>query len=814
MESRDTYQTYFESPEAVARPTSYKLMDLNFSKLQQIQQTVPFMERGTYVEGLLFDIPLPDGKLHQTRLVETCLWTDKNYAKNIPVKTYSMFNPKTKVFEGNLSVQVSGINAVLFTDNGSIYISPLYNNTASHISFFTKDAVVTNVSCGVDGEGISNSNNEHGRGQAGTCIPKTYRMMLSATGEFTSWAGSVALAQAKMTAIMNIVSAVYKRDMNVFFDLLPNDNFVYTDAASDPFLTGATVDGSLLDQNRSDLLSKLGSANYDMGLVFTRMSSGGGSGLAQLQAVCTAGKGRAAMGHTNPNDTWFPGATAHEIGHNFGATHSFASTSGSNCQNQRSVGSSWEPGSGSTLMAYTAAACGATNSFVNLQELYFHAGSIGQMQSFIGSGATCYSGSANANVAPTATIVPSTSYNIPANTPFVLTLNSTDVNSDALTYTWEQMDVIPDQTIGVLASPTGTDTYGPLFRSLFPSTSNTRYFPALNYQVNGTPYAFEVLPKVARTMNFRGTVRDNSALGGCTNEVNVTLNVQTSNGFKVTNPAWGTVWNKNGSNTAPVVWDVAGTFPTMATTVDIFLSIDGGYTYPITLATTVPNTGSYNVLIPSINTTTGKVMVKGTNNVFFSIQEELLKITDPMPVTYLSFTARKEGSTSLLNWSTATETNSDKFIVERSSNGNDFKAQIGSVKAAGNSTTVQNYNLVDKSPLDGWNYYRLKQFDVDGTFSYSSIVSVYFGKDSKSAIAVYPNPVKDQTTISLYTERSTKVKMEVYDSKGALVSTQTYTSVAGMNRTTLNLQSLSTGIYTLKCYTESELIGVTKLIKN
>ncbi len=811
-ESTDKHQGYFASRDAITKPSSYKLMELNLNKLKEIQQAVPFMARGSQVQGLLFDIPTPDGNLHQTTLIETSLWSDRNFASSIPAKTYSMFNPKTKAFEGNITVLNNGIKGILFTDNGTSVITPLNNNSSAHMVYFLADAGAPDVTCAVDGLGTSNNTNTAARGQAGTCVPKTYRMVLSATGEYTAWAGSVPQAQAYMTATMNTVSAIYKRDLNVWFTLVNNSDVVYANAAADPFPTGGTVDGSLLDQNRDNLVAVIGSANYDMGIVFTRMTGGGGSGLAQLNAICSVGKGRAAIGHTNPLTPWFDGATAHEIGHNFGATHAFAGTN-SGCASNRSISSSWEPGSGSTIMSYGAAACGSTNSIVTNQELYFHAGSIGQMQNYIGSSATCYTGSANANVSPTATAV-GTSYSIPANTPFVLTVNSTDGNSDPLTYTWEQMDVTTASS--VLSAPSGTETNGPLFRSLFPSTNSTRYFPALDRIISGVAYDYEVLPKVARTMNFRGTVRDNSNLGGCTNEVNVALSVQASSGFTVTSPAWGALWTKNGSNTAPVTWDVANTTasPINCSAVDIYLSTNGGVTFPITLATNVPNTGSANVLIPAVNTSTARVMVKGRNNVFFNVNSDNFLIADPMPVTFLSFTARKEGSTSLLNWSTATETNSDKFIVERSANGSDFKEQIGTVKAAGNSTTVQNYSLVDGSPLNKWNYYRLKEVDFDGKITYSSIASVYFGKDNTSIVSVYPNPVKDKTTIEFYTSRSSKVKMEVYDSKGALVSSQTYTSVTGTNRTNINIESLSTGIYTLKCYTESELIGVTKLIKN
>jgi hypothetical protein len=120
---------------------------------------------------------------------------------------------------------------------------------------------------------------------------------------------------------------------------------------------------------------------------------------------------------------------------------------------------------------------------------------------------------------------------------------------------------------------------------------------------------------------------------------------------------------------------------------------------------------------------------------------------------------------------------------------------------------------VDATPLNSWNYYRLKQVDTDGKITYSKTVSVYFGKGNSTIISVFPNPVKNNTTVDLYTERTGKVNMEVYDNKGALVMKTTYAATSGLNRIALNISLFSTGVYTLKCYNESELIGVTKLIK-
>jgi len=818
-ESADNHQQYFAARSNVARPTVYRLMDVDATKLRQLQATVPEAMENTIIAGTSIEFPMPDGGLHNTTMVQTSIWQNKATSDALDVKTYELINPKNGAFEGNISVMKDGISGVLFSEKGLVYINPLnVDNSGAHIIHYLKDAELADIRC------LANDVNQYtntpllsNRTTAGDCRARVYRLAVAATYLYTNWAGGVTQARNYITITMNTVNAIYKRDVNVTFSLVENTSIIYTDAGSDSYGSTGGLSSAQLNTNQTNIDGAIGSGNYDVGIVFNRGWSGG---LAQLNSVCSGSKARGAVGFASgtganpiagPQGQWFDGATAHELGHMFGATHTFSANNGS-CAGNATLGSAWEPGSGSTLMAYAAAGCGPTNAIQTYQDYYFHAGNIAQMQSFITGSATCATPVTTANVAPSASTT-AASYNIPANTPFMLTINATDANSgDALTYSWEQMNAA---TVQSATAPSSTNTSGPMFRSRPATSSPTRYFPALTYLINQTGYEYEVLPSVPRTLNFRGTVRDNSTLGGCTSEVNVTLNVQTSTGFKVTTPAWGTVWNKSGNNTALVQWDVAGTnaAPINASSVDILLSTDGGNTYPITLAGAVPNTGSYNVPIPALNTTTGKVMVRGTGNVFFNIQDEMLIITDPLPVTFLSFTARKEGSYAVLNWSTANESNSDKFIVERAVNASDFRTQLGTVKAAGNSTTTRNYTFTDAAPLNKWNYYRLQQVDLDGKITYSTIVSVYFNKDGKSIISAYPNPVKDRTTLDFYAAAAGKVNLDVYDSKGALVATQQYIAVPGFNRTSVNLQSLATGIYTLKCYTNTELIGVTKLIK-
>jgi hypothetical protein len=113
------------------------------------------------------------------------------------------------------------------------------------------------------------------------------------------------------------------------------------------------------------------------------------------------------------------------------------------------------------------------------------------------------------------------------------------------------------------------------------------------------------------------------------------------------------------------------------------------------------------------------------------------KLYTPLPVTLIDFNADKEGDLVKLAWSTATEINNDYFLVEKSKNSIDFIA-IESLKGAGNSQSILNYETIDHSPYNGVSYYRLKQVDYDGTVSYSKIEAVNFNGDGK--ITIYPNP--------------------------------------------------------------------------
>jgi len=162
-----------------------------------------------------------------------------------------------------------------------------------------------------------------------------------------------------------------------------------------------------------------------------------------------------------------------------------------------------------------------------------------------------------------------------------------------------------------------------------------------------------------------------------------------------------------------------------------------------------------------------------------------------LPVELISFKADKQNQTVLLTWKTAQEQNSDRFEIERSSNGTAFNSK-GSVAAAGNTNSITNYSFKDIDPMNGINYYRLKQVDKDGSFIYSRTVSVSF--DASKNLIVFPNPVSDRLYIRL-PQQNHYATIRVMDASGKLVLQKSFGSSATAE---VNVDGLPKGWYILQ----------------
>nr|WP_295935063.1 T9SS type A sorting domain-containing protein [uncultured Dyadobacter sp.] len=181
---------------------------------------------------------------------------------------------------------------------------------------------------------------------------------------------------------------------------------------------------------------------------------------------------------------------------------------------------------------------------------------------------------------------------------------------------------------------------------------------------------------------------------------------------------------------------------------------------------------------------------------------------DPLPVTLITFEATQNETQALLSWATTTESNSDYFDIQKSSDGRKWKT-LGRVSAAVKSDQLRTYSFIDNNPFDKdsegqENLYRLKMVDLDGSFAYSRIVSLSFGGSLQ--IILYPNPVSDR----LFCTSSNAVKMEsisLINSSGQVMFQAT-----DANKTAIPTDQLTPGIYTALIRKKQGTIQLQKVV--
>ncbi|MCX6296460.1 MAG: T9SS type A sorting domain-containing protein [Bacteroidetes bacterium] len=187
----------------------------------------------------------------------------------------------------------------------------------------------------------------------------------------------------------------------------------------------------------------------------------------------------------------------------------------------------------------------------------------------------------------------------------------------------------------------------------------------------------------------------------------------------------------------------------------------------------------------------------------------------PLPIELLSFDAKSNQKVVDLNWSTATETNSDYFTIEKTKDGSDFET-VGTTDGAGNSTSVLNYATKDNSPFEGISYYRLKQTDFNGVFTYSDLKMVDFHSSSDFSFDVYPNPNNgDNFNISLNAGQGEEVVVVVYDAIGKVAYSKVITTQnKGENVFVIDPSSkLSPGIYMISASSQQGVYNKKMIVK-
>jgi hypothetical protein len=750
-------------------PQVYRTIKLDVVGMRNFLSEAPqeFSDESRTKSVTLF-LPQPDGSLQRFSILESPVMAPELAARYPEIKTYlgkGIDDPSALV---RLDLTPLGFHAMVLSPNGNIFVDPYsLGDVENYISYYTTDYIKSGATfdCELiaDPDKIKEMEYLMGNGILTPTGPqlRTYRLANAATGEYTAFfGGTVVAGLAAVVTSINRVDLVYEKEVAIRMVLVANnDTLIFTNASTDPYTNN---NGSaMLSQNISTCNARIGSSNYDIGHVF----STGGGGVAYLGCVCTGNKAGGVTGSPAPvGDPFDIDYVAHEMGHQFGGNHTFNSVASSCGGGNRVASAAYEPGSGSTIMAY-AGICPPDN-LQNNSDPFFHVKSFDEIVAYtnFGSGNGCAVITATGNNAPTVT-VPSGGFYIPKSTPFSLTGSATDPDGDALTYLWEEFDLGPAGSPG---TPSGN---APIFRSWIPTTSSTRYFPRLQNLLNNTTVIGEILPTYTRVLSFRLTARDNKIGGGGVNYSQMQFNVDGNSGpFLVTSPNTNVSWA--GTTNQTVTWNVTNTnvAPVNCANVNILLSTDGGQTFPTVLLANTPNDGSESITIPNTPSTTARIKVEAVGNIFFDLSNVNFTIEETVPVELLSFTAQRIDAGVELNWKTATETNNSGFSLERSRDEENF-VQVGFVAGRGTTTEQSDYNYIDTDIESGKYYYRLKQIDFDGTSKYLNVVLVDVGLPKQFELSQnHPNPFNPSTTIKFQLPVDANVKIELFNSIGQKVS--------------------------------------------
>tara|TARA_R110002111_G_scaffold143677_2_gene209739 strand:+ start:3323 stop:6025 length:2703 start_codon:yes stop_codon:yes gene_type:complete len=568
----------------------------------------------------VISFPNSEGKLNKFRVFEASIMEPELQAQFPNMRTYAgqgIDNP-TEIIR--FSITPKGLHAMfLGTSNGTQFIDPFSTTGNIYTVYAKKNLKARNFDfeCGViDGlETLDRSFEDTTQARnADDGMLRNYRLAVACTGEYAAFhGGTTAGALAAIVVTITRVNGVYERDLSITMTLVANNtSIIYTNASTDPFNNNNT--GTLISQSQSQINATIGSSNYDIGHTF----STGAGGLAGLGVTCVnSAKASGVTGIGQPiGDSFDIDYVAHELGHQFGAPHTFNGTVGSCAGGNRSASNAYEPGSGSTIMAY-AGICGSDNIQIG-SDAYFHQNSINRIWSHVTSTGSCpVNRSATGNTEPVA--IAGADYTIPQGTPYKLDgSGSSDVDGmSTLTYTWEQYD------LGTAGLPTETSTSGPLVRSFEGTADPVRYIPRLSDIISngGVSTTWEKLAMVNRNIKFLLTVRDNDASGGQTDVDQMIATVTTAAGpFTVTSQnVSGISWAAGSTQT--ITWDVAGTTGNGVNeaNVNILLSTDGGNNFDTVLASNTPNDGSHIITVPNVVSFSSRIMVEAANGIFFNV---------------------------------------------------------------------------------------------------------------------------------------------------------------------------------------------------
>lgn len=604
-------------------PARFELYRLNLLLLKEKLKSAPRRDDSFVESKVIISFPNNKGILEDFQIIEASVMESELQEKYPDIRSYIGMGIDRPGSIIRFSVSPFGVNGLLLINTqSSVLIDPYTKDGLSYMVYSKKDLPVLGKSLVNDviDLGIKDSTNilkssEFGGINDGKL--RTFRLALATTGEYSQSILTIqgipnnatdaikkATVLANLNTLMTRVNAVFERDICLTMKLVVNNtDIIFLDAVTDGY---TDYDGGKLGtENQLNCDQLIGTSFYDIGHVI-------GLNLNVNNAVQSAAclNNVKAMGVSLGLDL----ALVHEMGHQFGAGHTFNSC-GTSGYTYNGPETTVELGCGESVMSYGASG----------DNIFFHSVSIQEIWKNITTGVgQCAAITTTGNLAPIANA--GNDLTIPKSTPFLLEGQATDANGN-LTYSWEQMDT--EETV---YPPVSYAIGGPVFKIIIPpSLFPNRYMPELSTTLSGkTVSESEALPSVSRILNFNFVVRDNDSRGGQIAIHNKVITVDGNSGpFIVTSHNTPETWDAGTTKT--ITWNVAGTNGGVINTqfVDILFSTDGGFTYPTKLASNVANDGSQDIVVPfGVKTTTGRYMIRAVNNIFFAINSANLTIEE------------------------------------------------------------------------------------------------------------------------------------------------------------------------------------------
>jgi hypothetical protein len=651
------------------------------------QSLVNTKDKFSKQKGVIVEFPNLNGEMEQFQVWENSNMTPDFQVQFPDIRAYVGKGISDKGATINFSVSPQGIQTILFRPNGSTeFIEGYDKQSTSYVLFGDANRNKKSLVCTTKANHVAlNQAPSNTTNKASNQTYKTLRLALSCTGEYAAYFGAStsgtaadkALVIAAMNATMTRVNGIYEKDLAVHLNMIDNTNVIYYNSSTDPYSAAASMDNwnyQLMNVLHVANFNAAGTGDsaFDIGHMFG--ASGGGGNAGCIGCICSNDVSYSVDTSVTPNvnvpnnykgsgitspadnvpagDSFDVDFVAHEMGHQLGGNHTFSFGYEGSYVAVGVDDVQTEPASGSTIMAYA----GVTNYNVQWHsDPFFSYRSINQIQLTLAS-VSCPVSVAMTDAVPV--VSAGADYTIPVGTAFMLTGTASDSDaSDVLTYIWEQNDCMTSTQTGTKSEAIQTKASGPNWRTFKPSANKFRYFPQMGKILAGTLAVTsttasssagtpivnnESVSSVARTLNFTFTARDNHAGGGQTAEDATVITVSATGGaFSVSSQNTTGISYPAGS-TQTVTWvkgstDVA---PFNSPTVDILLSTNvstaletdsssnlsttPNSTTWTTIASGVPNNGSYAVTIPSSTpvSSTCRFMVKAVGNVFLAVNSK------------------------------------------------------------------------------------------------------------------------------------------------------------------------------------------------